>query len=86
MLRDLEAIVLYDKNGVAVSFVVSGLSRVDVLHCCSVSFHFRGVFLLRAQGYINQVERSGKKVGNNKLVAAFPDDANVGQRPAAGGR
>ena len=38
------------------------------------------------QGYINQVERSGKKVGNNKLVAAFPDDANVGQRPAAGRR
>ena len=37
-----------------------------------------------AQGYINQVERSEKKVGNNKLVAAFPDDAKVGQVP--GGR
>ena len=26
----------------------------------------------------------GEKVGNNKLVAVFPDDANVGQAP--GGR
>ena len=32
---------------------------------------------------INQVERSEKKVGNNKLVA-FPDHANVGH--ASGGR
>ena len=37
-----------------------------------------------AQGYINQVERSEKKVGNNKLVAAFPDDAKVGH--VSGGR
>ena len=34
--------------------------------------------------YINQVERSEKKVGNNKLVAAFPDDAKVGK--VSGGR
>ena len=37
-----------------------------------------------SQGCINQVERSEKTVGNNKFVAAFPDDANVGQ--ASGGR
>ena len=38
----------------------------------------------KKQGFISQVERSEKKVGNNKLVAAFPDDANVGQE--SGGR
>ena len=32
-----------------------------------------------SQGYINQVEGSEKKVGNNKSVAAFSYDANVGQ-------
>ena len=36
------------------------------------------------QGYINQVQRSEKKVGNNKLVAVFPDDTNLCQ--ASGGR
>ena len=60
--------------------------RADSARSASHSGRHRAVPGRRSQGYINQVERSGKKVGNNKLVAAFPDDANVGQRPAAGRR